>query len=283
MIRIYTVLKSIIMNLFFHSGRVMRIRKGPLKGYRYVVKPDTGFASILGRWEERSQLVYQHSIFKDFVVFDLGANYGIHSMLYSKLVGERGKVFAFEPLPANVADIKEHIRLNDIKNIEVVPEAVSNKQGYAEFKVANHRGQGSLIGIGKQTSETERVDTNSLDNFCRSGKVFPDFVKIDIEGAEGLALEGFNETVNSSYPFFAIDLHTPKNDVEVGKFLSAHGYEVYRVNDSSAKAMRKHNSLLEKIEHLDEPWPNLKGIWGVIWAVHPSRKSLVSDFIKANI
>src|SRR6476619_2914975 len=131
MIKIYTVLKTIIMNLFFRSGKVMRIRKGALRGYRYVVKPDTGFASILGRWEKKSQLVYQHSIFKDFVVFDLGANYGIHSMLYSKLVGEKGKVFAFEPLQGNVADIKEHIRLNNIKNIEVVPEAVSNKKGFA--------------------------------------------------------------------------------------------------------------------------------------------------------
>jgi hypothetical protein len=88
--------------------------------------------------------------------------------------------------------------------------------------------------------------------------------------------------VNSSYPFFAIDLHTPDNDIEVGKFLSAHGYEVYRINDSSAQAMRKYNSLLERVEHLDESWPNLKGIWGVIWAVHPSRKSLVADFIKVN-
>ena len=282
MIKIYTILKSLIMNLFFRSGKVMQIRKGPLKGYRYVVKPDTGFASILGRWEMKSQLVYQHSIFKDFVVFDLGANYGIHSMLYSKLVGAKGKVFAYEPLQGNKADIKEHIRLNQIQNIQVVPEAISNKKGYAEFKVAGHRGQGSLIGIGKQTSETVRVDTNSLDNFSKATNILPDFVKIDIEGAEGLALEGFTETVNSSYPFFAIDLHTPANDLEVGKFLSAHGYEVYRVNDSSAQSMRKWNTLLERVEYLDKPWPTLKGIWGVIWAVHPSRKSSVEEFINAN-
>ena len=282
MIKIYTVLKKILMSLFFSKGKVMRIRKGPLKGFQYVVKPDTGFSSILGRWEKKSQLVYQNSIFQNFVVFDLGANYGIHSMLYSKLVGDKGKVYAFEPLPGNVADIKEHIRLNGIKNIEIVEQAVSDKAGTAEFKVAGHRGQGSLIGIGKQTGDLVKVATNSLDNFCRTKQVFPDFVKIDIEGAEGLALEGFNNSVSNSYPFFAIDLHTPQCDRQVGSFLSRHGYEVYRVNDSSARAMRDWPSLLEKVEQLNEPWPNQKGIWGVIWAVHPSRKNLVHQFIQSN-
>jgi FkbM family methyltransferase len=282
MIKLYTFLKKILMNIFFREGRIMKIRKGPLTGYKYMVKPDTGFSSILGRWEKKSQLVYQRSIFKDFIVFDLGANYGIHSMLYSKLVGDKGKVFAFEPLEGNIADIREHIRLNGIRNIEIVQEAVSDKSGTAEFKVANHRGQGSLIGIGRQTGELVKVPTNSLDNFCTAHNIYPDFIKIDIEGAEGLALEGFNRGVAVSYPFFAIDLHTPGCDMQVGSFLSQHGYEVYRVNDSSAKAMRSWPSLLEPIEKLDEPWPSPKGIWGVIWAVHPSRKSSVQDFISAN-
>jgi FkbM family methyltransferase len=282
MIKLYTFLKKILMNIFFRDGRVMRIRKGPLKGYRYMVKPDTGFSSILGRWEKKSQIVYQRSIFENFVVFDLGANYGIHSMLYSKLVGEKGKVFAFEPLQGNIADIREHIKLNGIKNIQIVEQAVADKKGTAEFKVAGHRGQGSLIGIGRQTGELVKVDINSLDNFCASQNIYPDFIKIDIEGAEGLALEGFEKSVSVSYPFFAIDLHTPGCDRQVGKFLSDHGYEVYRINDSSAQAMRNWNSLLEKIEKLDEPWPSPNGIWGVIWAVHPSRKSSVQDFIVAN-
>src|SRR6516162_6482570 len=163
MIKVYTFLKKILMNLFFHEGRVMKIRKGPLKGYRYMVKPDTGFSSILGRWEKKSQIVYQHSIFKDFIVFDLGANYGIHSMLYSKIVGDKGRVFAFEPLKSNVADIQEHIRLNHIQNVQVVEQAVSDKKGTVEFKMANHRGQGSLIGIGRQSGELVKVEMDSLD------------------------------------------------------------------------------------------------------------------------
>ena len=277
---LFVLLKKTVMDLFFNKGRIMRIIKGPLKGYKYVVKRDTGFSSILGRWERRSQLVYQHSIFKDFVVFDLGANFGIHSMLYSKLVGKKGRVFAFEPLPGNIADIREHIRINKIENIEVVGEAISDRKGIAEFKIAGHQTQGSLVGIGRETGDLLRVNTDTLDNFCSDHNVLPDFVKIDIEGAEGIALAGFRERVAASFPFFAIDLHTPECDRQVGKFLSEHGYEVYRVNDDSAQSVRHWNSLLEKIEKLDETWPNPQGIWGVVWAVHPTRKAMVADFIK---
>src|SRR5256885_2448197 len=146
--RVYLFVKRLLMKLFFSRGRVMRIYKGPLKGYKYIVKPDTGFSSILGGWEKESQLVYLNSIFKDFIVFDLGANYGIHSMLYSKLVGEKGRVYAFEPLPGNIADLQSHIKINGLSNIQIVGEAISNKKGSSEFKMASHRGQGSLSGVG---------------------------------------------------------------------------------------------------------------------------------------
>jgi hypothetical protein len=82
--------KKIIMNLFFSRGRVMKILIGPLKGYKYIVKSDTGFSSLLGRWEKESQLIYTNLIKKGDVVFDLGANFGIHSMLYSKLARRSG-------------------------------------------------------------------------------------------------------------------------------------------------------------------------------------------------
>src|SRR5690349_565424 len=122
MLKLYVLLKKVLMTVFFSGGRIMKIRRGPLKNYRYVVKSDTGFSSLLGRWEKESQKMYLNSIFKDFIVFDLGANYGIHAMLYSKLVGEGGKVYAFEPLPGNVKDLETHIALNNIKNIKIVEE-----------------------------------------------------------------------------------------------------------------------------------------------------------------
>ena len=101
--------------------------------------------------------------------------------------------------------------------------------------------------------------------------------------AEGLALKGFNEKVKESYPFFAIDLHNPECDLMVGEFLQHHGYEVYRVVYSSVKDKKKYKNRLQKILFLNEPYPHPEGIWGVIWAVHPTRKSQVAEFVKNNI
>src|SRR5438067_1581983 len=105
--QLYAKLKARLKKVVFANGRVLPIIKGPLNGYKYYVKPDVGFASVLGGWEKKSQVVYLGSILKDFIVFDVGANFGIHSLLYSKLVGEKGKVFAFEPLPDNIDDIEK--------------------------------------------------------------------------------------------------------------------------------------------------------------------------------
>ena len=79
-------------------------------------KPDTGFSSLLGRWEKDTLIIYKNSIFNGDIVFDLGANFGIHSMYYSKLVQNKGKVFAFEPLESNIKDLETHISINKINN-----------------------------------------------------------------------------------------------------------------------------------------------------------------------
>lgn len=276
-------LKQLVMRLFFSKGRVLRIWRGPLKGYRYIVKSDTGFSSLLGRWEKESQVVYMHSIFPGDVIFDLGANYGIHSMLFAKLTGPSGKVYSFEPLPNNIHDLEAHIRLNHVSNIEIVPTAICEKQGTLDFKLAAHAGQGSLIGIGCETGEVITVNTDTLDNFCTQKQVLPDFIKIDIEGAEGLALEGFENTIASCYPFLAIDLHNPECDRQVGAFLKKHGYEAYRVINGFARNERTYQQPLQQVKNLDETYPNPDGVWGVIWAIHPSRKSKVKNFINTHI
>ena len=281
--KIFSFAKSLIMKIFFSKGRAMKIRRGHLKGYKYIVKAETGFSTILGNLEKQSQELYINSIFKDFIVFDLGANFGIHSMLYSKLVGENGMVYAFEPLPGNIEDLKTHFQLNQIKNIKIVEDAIADKKGTVEFKVAKHASQGSLIDFGSQTGELVHVSVNTLDDFCVSNNVYPDFLKIDIEGAEGMALKGYSEAVKKTYPFFAIELHTPECDKAAGEFFGTHGYEVFRLNEIKAQRMRKHDKLLEKVKHLDRTWPHLDGMWGVIWAVHPSRKATVQAFINDNV
>ena len=65
------------------------------------------------------------------VVLDLGANIGYFTLILPRLVGEEGKVFAFEPDPENFALLKKNVEINSYQNVVLVQKAVSNRNGKA--------------------------------------------------------------------------------------------------------------------------------------------------------
>lgn len=98
------------------------------------------------------------------MVLDIDANIGIHTLLFSKLVGQQGKVIAFEPNKLNLKRLKFNLSLNNIKNVQVVEMAVGDTIGSSEiFEVSDfsyHLGSHSL------------AYTESIKNLEKK-KVFP--------------------------------------------------------------------------------------------------------------
>lgn len=261
-------LKAVLKRTLFRPGTTVRILRGPLRGYQYVLSEEAGWAPIYGGWEPAATKAYQRFISSGSVVFDLGANTGMHTLLFSKLVGQRGRVVAFEPLPENVAILHRLLALNDIGNVEIRAEALSDVPGRSSFKLGIDSKQGSLVGIGREAGKEITVDVESLDNIIERGLPAPDFVKIDIEGKESAALMGFRRTIARTYPSFAIELHTPAEDVRVGMFLADHGYKLYRLRDGTSIKKTKQKEILAPIHRYDIGWPNDDGVWGTIIAVH---------------
>lgn len=271
-----TKIKNSILGTIWPIGSTAKILRGPLKGLQFRVSDNSGWSPIVGRWEPESQLLFRQLIKPGFVIYDLGANNGIHSLLYSRLTGPSGKVFSFEPLPANVEEIQQNARLNAFDNITVVQAAVSNQSGETVFHLGLHNKQGSLVGIGRESGTDITVRLLSLDDFILSGHPVPDFLKIDIEGAESMALEGFKQTTARVHPIFYIELHTPEQDKKVGAFFLEQGYHVYR-QKVGARSPGLPFSNLEPVKDLTRPYPDPDGIWGNILAIHPERlKSLLS-------
>ena len=261
--------KWVLTNTFYHPGKTARILWGPLKGYRFTVNHNAGWAPIYGGWESAAQKVYLHLIKTGEAVYDLGANTGIHSLLFAKLVGRTGKVYAFEPLPDNRQEIENIKHLNQVENIQIIDKAISNYSGTATFKIGDTNKQGSLIGIGCETGTEIEVYTTTLDELVTAERIkLPHFVKIDIEGSEADALDGFVNSIVHSYPIFAIDLHTPEQDIRVGNFFKQYGYKVYRLNNETAQHVAQQKSTLTEIHNLELGWPHPEGIWGTIIAIH---------------
>lgn len=266
----FNKLKRAILGTIWPFGTKAKIVRGPLKGAKFIVSDNSGWSPIVGRWEPESQSLFMRMIREGWVVYDLGANNGIHSLLFSKLVGKSGKVFAFEPLTSNCDEIQQNMSLNGVQNVSVVQAAVSDQAGETTFHLGLHNKQGSLVGIGRESGTDIKVKLITLDSFIETGNPKPDFLKIDIEGAESMALHGFSNKIMVNKPVLFIELHTPEQDRKVGDFLSDNGYKAFRLPHKLADGKSVLDTL-EPITDLTKPYPQPGGIWGTIIAVHSSR------------
>jgi len=87
-------IKRLVRRCFFPDGAVRRVITGPLRGFRYRVSPITGMEAWYSGHERDMQRAMAAYVRAGDTVLDVGANWGIHSLLLSRLVGPRGRVIA---------------------------------------------------------------------------------------------------------------------------------------------------------------------------------------------
>lgn len=130
-------------------------------------------------------------------VVDLGAHVGYFSLLAAKLVGEKGRVFAFEPAPDNYTLLTKNIAINGYKNVIPIQKAVSNESGQIRLLLADDSSQHTILP-SSQTAEFVIVDSITLDEFFKDKDCKIDVIKMDIEGAEMSALEGMANIIKEN-------------------------------------------------------------------------------------
>ena len=109
-------LRPILAATFYRQGSERTILRGPGRGLRYRVFPDYGLSPIWGEWESRAQQAMVKHIRSGSTAFDIGVNYGVHTLLMARLVGARGHVYAFEPEPVSFSRLCRHVTLNGLSN-----------------------------------------------------------------------------------------------------------------------------------------------------------------------
>ena len=164
---------------------------GILQGFRMRVDWQIHRSFAYGTWEPEVVQAIQQEVNPGMNVLDLGAQSGFYTLLLSRLVGPEGQVFAFEPLPANFRLLDENVRLNDLQNVVVKHEAVAQASGDLSFQFPHH--EKSLVAGPLHEDDnlgTLTVKGISMDDIVLRAKVPINFVKMDIEGAEWVALQG---------------------------------------------------------------------------------------------
>jgi len=244
-------LKPLLMRTWLRQGAVRRILLGPAKGLRYRIFGPFR-APVFGGWEPEAQRLMVKHLAPGGVAYDIGANIGVHTLLMARLVGPRGRVHAFEPVPHLFERLKENIALNpSLGCAEAWRLALSDASGTAAFYTGHHTGAGHLETAGVASGQRLVVNTISLDAFVgEGGREPPTFIKIDVEGAEGKVLAGAERVLRVSRPTLLVDLHTPEQDEVVGSLLRKARYSAFRTHDGS------------HVCHLERGWPDPDGLWG---------------------
>ncbi|HYE53394.1 MAG TPA: FkbM family methyltransferase [Chitinophagaceae bacterium] len=255
--------KQKIQNLIFPLGSVQTIKMGYLKGFKIRLSKNSLWSPLIGNWEPAMQRIMKAVVKPGHVAYDVGANNGLHGLLLSTIVGDKGHVFNFEPLPSNIEEITENFQLNNLRNYTNVCAAVSDSDGIIRFELGDHDKQGHIAGAAANGKGID-VKTISLDSFIEKGNPAPDFIKMDIEGAEGAALQGFERNIGKKHPLMIIELHGIQQDLMVGKFLKKYNYTAYRFDPFK----KLH---FTKITDLEKPHPHPDGVWGSIFCVGPDK------------
>jgi FkbM family methyltransferase len=160
--------------------------------------------------------VFQKHLKTGMTFVDLGANVGFYTFLARSIIGQKGRVFAFEPYPRNAELIRASIEKNSFhNNVTLVEAAVSDKNGKASFYLSpDASSENSLLdlefrhdddakkeeGLGRKGQQEKRaitVDVVTVDDYFEKevGDTKVDFIKMDIEGSEYRAFKGMSNKV----------------------------------------------------------------------------------------
>jgi FkbM family methyltransferase len=201
---------------------VVRVLTGPNRGLKWVV--GAGNQSCwLGTYESDHAGAIAARVKPGMTVFDVGAHAGYYTLMLSRLVGPQGRVLAFEANPANAARLRRHLHLNDTKNIEVIEAAVTDRAGETFFRTNDDLGEYGYMG--KISESGTPVRTVRLDDFPT-----PDLIKMDIEGAETLALSGAERLLSERKSTIFLALHDGAFE-QAPAILKQHGYQIEPVGE----------------------------------------------------
>lgn len=211
---------------------IVPILQGRLKGKKWVVGSGVN-GYWLGSFELKKQRVFIEHVKEGMVIFDVGAHVGYYSLLASQLVGEKGYIVAFEPLPRNLYYFKKHIDINSIRNIRIIDAAILDACGEAYFIEGEDSSTGHINPDGPL-----KVKTITLDSIVSSGDIStPNLIKIDVEGAEVQVLHGAYHTLANYHPMIMLATHGSYQQLECSNFLHELGYSLLPIDNQQVECV----------------------------------------------
>jgi FkbM family methyltransferase len=181
------------------------------RGARFLIGRDLGLYPFVraGGFEERELDWLLPRLRKDDVVWDVGANVGIYSVLMARRVA---RVVAFEPVAATLEKLRRNLELNESSNVTVVSAALSDVSGEATMTtMVGGAGGNHLLRGGERGDVSVRVTTG--DDYVADHGV-PDVIKVDIEGFEPHFVRGAIGVIRDHTPLLTLEVNSTTMLVE---------------------------------------------------------------------
>lgn len=178
---------------FWYRGAKNFVVQTDYMNCKILVRPneDVGLQILLGNYEKNDMTYLLSQLKGGDIFFDIGANIGIFSLAVAKH-NSKVKVHAFEPIPLNACLFQASLLLNEIESVKLNQSCVGDYVGDVEFSLASDSAYSSIHDTGR-LPETKKIQTSvtTLDSYLHANNIANiDIMKIDVEGAEKLVLDG---------------------------------------------------------------------------------------------
>ena len=212
-------------------------------GHHYRVAPQF-YAWQIDKYEPAVVRELTRTLTETSVVYDVGAHVGIIALMAARRV-TRGRVYAFEPSPANYSLLERHIRINGYADRVVSARVLvgDRTEGAVPFVHRPDQFTANSLAYPIEGGETTMTPMMTIDQIIAGeSRPPPTHIKIDVEGFEGSVLRGATVTLRTFRPWVICAMHpTPlsllgETAAEVVQFCRDHGYEAFNLSGEVVRA-----------------------------------------------
>ena len=219
---------------------------GPLHGKKMLKEHGlVNLSMLFGTYESSFSNAFLNESKSSQVIYDVGSNVGYFSLLAA--LNTKSRIYSFDPIPEIAKQFRTLMELNDLnEDVKLTEVALSNEIGKIKMVTPGTHEQGLMVsalrGQKVDVDSGVLVDMTTLDHLVfEENFPPPDLIKLDVEGAEALVLEGGERTLRHYKPKILIEVHGLAPAKQCWSIFERFHADVYRVDRNGETKIQNHS------------------------------------------
>ncbi len=160
-------------------------------------------------------------------MIEVGANIGAHTLPLARIVGERGRVYAFEPQRVVFQTLCANMALNSLIQVETYALAVGEQNGWRVLPEIDYKRVGNFGGVSlEQHKRGLPLPQTTLDSFPPLQKQTIKLIKVDVEGMELKVLQGEEQLIKAQQPVLYLENDREDQSEALVQWIVSMGYQI---------------------------------------------------------